>query len=265
MRGASRLSPAGKRCRVQRLPEVVKGQEIGWNSFSGWVLSPPPMESRGEVKVFPTTDDVNRYKDLKEVFLDTGKGRILMELEQVKFHKNMVIVKFKGYDNINDIEMYKGKDLLISREHAVSLAPDENFIIDLIGLKVVTDEGKDFGTVKDILQTGANDVYMIDGNDGKEYLFPSIKECILDVNLEEGKVTVPYPGRPSGPVRSILFMNFHILTLFPEMVTGGLNTSITGRAMEKGLISVEAVNIRDYSTDKHRHVDDYPTAAEPAW
>ncbi len=53
-------------------------------------------------------------------------------------------------------------------------------------------------------------------------------------------------------------MNFHILTLFPEMVTGGLNTSITGRAMEKGLISVEAVNIRDYSTDKHRHVDDYP-------
>ena len=145
---------------------------------------------KGEVKVFPTTDDVNRYKDLKEVFLDTGKGRILMELEQVKFHKNMVIVKFKGYDNINDIEMYKGKDLLISREHAVSLAPDENFIIDLIGLKVVTDEGKDFGTVKDILQTGANDVYMIDGNDGKEYLFPSIKECILDVNLEEGKVTV---------------------------------------------------------------------------
>jgi 16S rRNA processing protein RimM len=57
---------------------------------------------KGEVKVFPTTDDVNRYKDLKEVFLDTGKGRILMELEQVKFHKNMVIVKFKGYDNIND-------------------------------------------------------------------------------------------------------------------------------------------------------------------
>ena len=145
---------------------------------------------KGEVKVFPTTDDVNRYKDLKEVFLDTGKGRILMELEQVKFHKNMVIVKFNGYDNINDIEMYKGKDLLISREHAVSLAPDENFIIDLIGLKVVTDEGKDFGTVKDILQTGANDVYVIDGNDGKEYLFPSIKECILDVNLEEGKVTV---------------------------------------------------------------------------
>lgn len=145
---------------------------------------------KGEVKVFPTTDDANRFKKLKEVLLDTGKERISLEVEQVKFHKNMVIVKFKGYDNINDVEMYKGKDLLVSRDQAVKLEPDENFIIDLIGLKVVTDEGADFGTVKDILQTGANDVYVIDGNDGKEYLFPSIKECILDVNLDEGTVTV---------------------------------------------------------------------------
>lgn len=145
---------------------------------------------KGEVKVFPTTDDANRFKKLKEVLLDTGKEHISLEVEQVKFHKNMVIVKFKGYDNINDVEMYKGKDLLVSRDQAVKLEPDENFIIDLIGLKVVTDEGADFGTVKDILQTGANDVYVIDGNNGKEYLFPSIKECILDVNLDEGTVTV---------------------------------------------------------------------------
>ena len=145
---------------------------------------------RGEVKVFPTTDDANRFKKLKELLLETGKEHISLEVEQVKFHKNMVIVKFKGYDNINDVEMYKGKDLLVSRDQAVKLEPDENFIIDLIGLKVVTDEGADFGTVKDILQTGANDVYVIDGNDGKEYLFPSIKECILDVNLDEGTVTV---------------------------------------------------------------------------
>ena len=145
---------------------------------------------RGEVKVFPTTDDPNRFKSLKHVLLDTGREKKSLEVQGVKFFKQFVILKFKGIDNINDIEIYKGKDLLISREHAVSLAPDENFIIDLIGLKVVTDEGKDFGTVKDILQTGANDVYVIDGNDGKEYLFPSIKECILDVNLEEGKVTV---------------------------------------------------------------------------
>lgn len=145
---------------------------------------------RGEVKVFPTTDDINRYKKLKEVYLAADGGNILLELEQVKFSKNMVIVKFKGFDNINDIEKYKGKDLLVTRENAIELAPDENFIVDLIGLNVVTDEGEDFGTVADILQTPANDVYVIQAKDGKEYLFPSIKQCILDVNLEEKRVLV---------------------------------------------------------------------------
>ena len=70
------------------------------------------------------------------------------------------------------------------------LKKNENFIVDLIGLNVVTDEGQNFGTVKDVLQTGANDVYVIDGNDGKEYLFPAIKECILDINLEKHEALV---------------------------------------------------------------------------
>lgn len=145
---------------------------------------------RGEVKVFPTTDDSSRFKKLKEVLLDTGKERMTLEVEQVKFFKNMVILKFKGYDNINEMEQYRGCDLLVTRENAVELGPDENFITDLIGLSVVTDQGEDFGTVTDILQTGANDVYVIEGKDGKEYLFPSIKECILKVDLEAGQVLV---------------------------------------------------------------------------
>ena len=91
---------------------------------------------RGEVKVFPTTDDVTRFKQLKEVILDTGKEQKILVIEQVKFFKNMAILKFKGYDNINDIEIYKGKDLLIPRDQAVELGPNENFIVDLIGLKV---------------------------------------------------------------------------------------------------------------------------------
>ena len=145
---------------------------------------------RGEVKVFPTTDDTNRFKTLKEVLLDTGKEKLPLEVEGVKFFKNMVILKFKGYDNINDIEPYRGKDLLVTRENAVKLAPGEKCIADLIGLTVVTDGGETFGTVTDVLQTAANDVYVIDGCDGKEYLFPSIKECILNVDLEAGTVTV---------------------------------------------------------------------------
>ena len=76
------------------------------------------------------------------------------------------------------------------RDQAVKLGPDENFIADLIGLKVVTDEGQDFGTLKEVMKTGANDVYIIEAKDGKEYLFPAIKPCILDVDLGRQTVTV---------------------------------------------------------------------------
>lgn len=145
---------------------------------------------KGEVKVFPTTDDSNRFKQLKHVILDTGNSQLPLEIEQVKFFKNMVILKFRGYDNINEVEKYKGKDLLVDREHAVALAPNENFIVDLIGLAVVTDEGEEFGTVADVLQTGANDVYVVETKEGGEVLLPSIPQCILDVNLNEGKVLV---------------------------------------------------------------------------
>ena len=145
---------------------------------------------RGEVKVFPTTDDVKRFEQLKEVLLDTGKELKTMEIAQVKFFKNMVILKFKGFDNINDIEIYKGKDLLIHRDQAVELGPDENFIADLIGLLVITDQKEELGTLKDVLQTGANDVYVVETNSGKEILLPAIKQCILNVDLEAGQMTV---------------------------------------------------------------------------
>ena len=140
--------------------------------------------------MFPTTDDINRFKKLKEVYLDTGKERLSLRVEQAKFFKGMAILKFREFNSINEVEPFRKKDLLVSREHAVQLAHNENFIVDLIGLAVVTDEGEEFGTVKDILQTGANDVYVITGKDGKEYLFPSIKECILDVDLDKGQVLV---------------------------------------------------------------------------
>ena len=103
---------------------------------------------RGEIKVFPTTDDVNRFKKLKKLYLDTGKEKIELEVQSVRFFKNMVIMKFKGIDNINDIEKYKGKDLLIDREQAVPLKKDEYFICDIIGAQVVSDEGEEIGELK---------------------------------------------------------------------------------------------------------------------
>ena len=122
---------------------------------------------RGEVKVFPTTDDAKRFKKLKTVILDTGKGQTTLEIEQVKFFKNMVILKFKEYNDINQIEKYRKCPLLVTREHAVKLKKNEYFIADLIGLQVVTDEGELLGELTDVLETGANDVYQVTDKNGK--------------------------------------------------------------------------------------------------
>lgn len=145
---------------------------------------------RGEVKVFPTTDDVQRFKKLKQVILDTGKEQLPLEIQNVKFFKQFVIVKFKGIDDINNIEKYKRCPLLVTREHAVKLEEDEYFIADMIGMEVVTENDETFGTLKDVIATGANDVYVIDSAAHGEVLIPAIKECILNVNVEEQKMTV---------------------------------------------------------------------------
>lgn len=145
---------------------------------------------RGEVKVFPTTDDVKRFKKLKEVILDTGKEKLTLEIENVKFFKQFAILKFKGIDNINDIERYKKCPLLVSRENAVKLQKDEYFISDMIGMKVVTDTGEEFGALEDVLQTGANDVYEIKSKSHGVVLVPAIKECILNVNMKEMLMTI---------------------------------------------------------------------------
>ena len=145
---------------------------------------------RGEVKVFPTTDDVKRFKRLKEVILDTGKEQMILEIEGVKFFKQFAILKFKGIDNINDIEKYKGKSLFVARENAVKLKKDEYFIADLIGLQVFDEENKEIGELKDVIETGANDVYVITMNDGKELLLPAIKQCVLAVDVESGTMKV---------------------------------------------------------------------------
>ena len=145
---------------------------------------------RGEVKVYPTTDDVNRFKKLKKVVLETGREYIDLEISGVKFFKNLVILKFKGIDNINDIEKYKGKDLLVHREDAVALEENENYVADLIDLKVVTDDGKVLGYLTEVMETGANDVYVVETEDGQELLLPAIRDCILDVDLDEEVMTV---------------------------------------------------------------------------
>lgn len=144
----------------------------------------------GEVKIFPTTDDANRFKKLKEVILDTGKEKMTLEIEHVKFFKKFVILKFKGFDDISDVERYKGKNLYVTRENAVKLKKDEYFIADLIDMSVYDESDTRIGVLKDVIVTGANDVYEITLEDGRDLLLPAIKQCILDVDMARRRMTV---------------------------------------------------------------------------
>ncbi len=144
---------------------------------------------RGEVKVFPTTGEPERYNYLKEVILDTGKEKKVLEVASARFFKKLVIVKFKGIDNINDIEQYKGCELFVTRENAIPLKEGECYIADMEGMEVITDDGIYFGVLKEVMETGANLVFVVI-HDGKEVLLPDIPECVREVNLETMQVTV---------------------------------------------------------------------------
>ena len=144
----------------------------------------------GEVNVFPTTDDPARFKELKKCYIDKRGVLKEVEIESVKFFKNMVILHFKDIDDRNTVETLRKCDLLIDREDAVPLAEGEFFICDLVGLKVIDENGAELGVLEDIIQTAANDVYQVKKPDGKELLIPSIKDCVLEKKPEEGYIRV---------------------------------------------------------------------------
>lgn len=144
----------------------------------------------GEANVFPTTDDAGRFKKLKKAYIDTAKELIPVKISSVKFFKNMVILKFEGIDDRNLIEKYKSCDLLIDREDAVPLGKDEFFICDIIGFSVVTDEDVNIGKLTDVLTTAANDVYVVNDDNGREILIPYTDECVLKVDTENSIIVV---------------------------------------------------------------------------
>lgn len=145
---------------------------------------------KGEVKVYPTTDDMKRFSSLKEVLLDTGKEQLVLKIEGVKYFKQFVILKFKDINDINDIEKYKGKSLFVNRNNAVKLNKDEYFIADLIGMRVENDDQTFQGILTDVMETGANDVYVVETKDGQEVLLPAIKDCVIKVDIEQRLIVV---------------------------------------------------------------------------
>lgn len=145
---------------------------------------------KGEVKVFPTTDDPKRFLDLNEVILSTAREERKLKIRGVKFFKKFVILSFEGLDRIEDVERLHNAELLIDRKDAVPLEEGEYFIPDLLGLNVVTEEGRELGHLIDVIETGANNVYDVRDDSGREILIPAIPQCIRDVDLESGVMTV---------------------------------------------------------------------------
>ena len=149
---------------------------------------------KGEVKVVPFTDDINRFDDLEKVYVKTKKESKLYKVENTRYHKNMVLLKFEGINNPEDAELLKNSFLEVDREDAIPIEEGTYFIVDLIGLDVYTDDGKLLGKVEDIYNTGANDIYVVKDELGKQILLPGIDDVIKEVKLEDRIIVHLIPG-----------------------------------------------------------------------
>ena len=145
---------------------------------------------KGHVKVNPFVDDISRFDYLKKVFVKSNKNIKELMVEEVKYHKNMVLIKFKGIDRVEEAEPLRNSYLEVDRENAIELQEGEYFIVDLLGLDVVTDENESLGRLEDIFNTGSNDIYVVKSEDGKQLLLPAISEVIKEINIKEGKIIV---------------------------------------------------------------------------
>lgn len=145
---------------------------------------------RGEVKVYPTTDSPLRFNEIEEVMLKNGPRKERLRIQEARYFKNLVILKFEGIDSMNDAELLRGGELYIDRSQGEELSENEYYIADIIGMEVVTEEGEPVGQVKDVLETGANDVYLVKREGKKDLMLPAIRDCIRGVDIENNRMTV---------------------------------------------------------------------------
>lgn len=145
---------------------------------------------KGFVKVIPFTDDIKRFDNLEKVYVKTKKEIKEYEIEEVKYHKNMVLIKFKGINKLEEANLLRESYLKIDRKDSIPLEEDAYFIVDLIGLEVYTEEGVLLGRLEDIFNTGSNDIYVVKDELGKQVLLPAIAEVIKEINVENKKIIV---------------------------------------------------------------------------
>ena len=150
---------------------------------------------KGFLKVVPFTDNVKRFDDLKTIYIEKNKKLSEIEIEEVKYHKNLVLLKLKGIDDINDTLEFKNCYIKIDRKDAVELPEDTYFIVDLIDMDVTTDEGENLGKIVDVFPTGSNDVYVVKDELGKQILLPAIGDVVKKVDIISKKMTIFYVNR----------------------------------------------------------------------
>ncbi|KYO66789.1 ribosome maturation factor RimM [Thermovenabulum gondwanense] len=146
-----------------------------------------PWGVRGQVKVEPLTDDIERFKNLKEVFYEQENCLEKLVIKEVIFLKKaFVVLKFEGVDDAKEAEKFRNKYIMVHRKDAVKLPEGRYFICDIIGLKVYTVDDEYLGEIINVIQTGANDVYVIKNKENKEILIPAIKEVVKNIDIEKG-------------------------------------------------------------------------------
>ena len=145
---------------------------------------------KGMVKIKPFTDDINRFDKLKKVYIKNKDGKKEYQIQEVKYHKNMVLMKLEGIDTPEQADLLRQSYLLVNRDDEEPLEEGVYYIVDLIGLEVYTDEDVLLGNVDDIFNTGSNDIYVVKDGKGKQILLPGIPEVLKNVDLEKGRITV---------------------------------------------------------------------------
>lgn len=145
---------------------------------------------KGYLKIVPYTDDIIRFEKLESIYIEVKKELKDFIIEDVKYSKNLVLLKLKGIDDINSAEIYKNCYIKIPRSQAVKLPEDSYFIVDLIGLNVYTDKGEELGNIIDVFSTGANDIYVVKNELGKQVLLPAIGDVIKNVDIKNKKMIV---------------------------------------------------------------------------
>ena len=145
---------------------------------------------KGMVKVKPFTDDIRRFDKLKKVYVEKNSNQTEYEIEEVKYHKDMVLIKLKGIDKVEQAEELRNAYLTISRDSVEELEGGRYYIVDLLGLEVYTDEQVLLGTLEDIFNTGSNDIYVVKDKQGKQILLPAIQDVIKQIDIENKKIIV---------------------------------------------------------------------------